>query len=69
MDSINRKPAVTVEVFQAPTGDYHAALCNRRGRVLWQSSPYPSPVEAEAHAQAELTARRIRAFYRAEAAA
>ncbi|MCZ8317469.1 MAG: hypothetical protein O9303_01400 [Silanimonas sp.] len=67
MDSNTRKPAVTVEVFQAPNGEYHAALCNRRGRVLWQSSPYLSPVEAEARAQLELTSRRIRSFYRAEA--
>lgn len=67
MDSINRKPAVTVEVFQAPSGDYYAALCNRRGRVLWHSPAYSNPVDAQAHADAELVARRIRAFYRAEA--
>lgn len=58
----HRKPSVTVEVFRSLTGEFHPALVNRRGRVLWQGSASDTHADALARAETERTARYLRLF-------
>lgn len=69
MDSNTRKPAVALEVFQASTGDFHAALVNRRGRLLWQSGAHATQAAAQARGECERTARYLRSYLGAEPSA